>query len=46
MAKNLKQTSKTVATKASKVLRDGRYSRTSKSVAGSALAQTKPGKKK
>lgn len=46
MAKNLKLTSKTVATKASKVLRDGRYSRTSKSVAGSALAQTKPGKKK
>ena len=46
MANNRKQTSKTVATKASKVLRDGRYSRTSKSVAGSALAQTKPGKKK
>ena len=46
MAKNLKQTSTTVATKASIVLRDGRYSRTSKSVAGSALAQTKPGKKK
>lgn len=41
MAKNLKQTSKTVAFKASKVLRDGRYSKTSKSVAGSALAQTK-----
>lgn len=41
MAKNLKQTSKTVASKASKVLRDGRYSKTSKSVAGSALAQTK-----
>lgn len=46
MANNRKQTSKTVATKASKVLRDGRYSKTSKSVAGSALAQTKPGKKK
>lgn len=41
MAKNLKQTSKTVASKASKDLRDGRYSKTSKSVAGSALAQTK-----
>ena len=41
MAKNSKQTSKRVASKASKVLRDGRYSKTSKSVAGSALAQTK-----
>lgn len=41
MAKNLKQTSKTVASKASKVLRDSRYSKTSKSIAGSALAQTK-----
>jgi hypothetical protein len=46
MARNTKQTSKSVATKASKVLRDGRYSKTSKSVAGSALAQTKPSKKK
>ncbi len=45
MAKNSKQTSKSVATKASRVLRDNRYSKTSKSVAGSALAQTKPGKK-
>ena len=43
MAKNSKQTSKAVA---SKVLRDGRYSKTSKSVAGSALAQTRPGKRK
>jgi hypothetical protein len=43
---NNKQTSKSIATKASKVLRDGRYSKTSKSVAGSALAQTKPSKKK
>lgn len=42
MAKNSKQTSKGVASKASKVLRDGRYSKISKSVAGSALAQTKP----
>lgn len=41
MAKNSKQTSKAVVSKASKVLRDGRYSKTSKSVAGSALAQTK-----
>jgi hypothetical protein len=46
MAKNSKQTSKTVAKKASKILRDGRYSKTSKSVAGSALAQTRPSKKK
>lgn len=46
MAKNSKQTSKAVASKASKVLRDGRYSMTSKSVAGSALAQTRPGKRK
>ena len=41
MAKNSKQTSKTVAAKASKVLRDARYSKTSKSIAGSALIQTK-----
>lgn len=34
---NTKQTSKSVASKASKILRDGRYSKTSKSVAGSAL---------
>lgn len=40
-----KQTSQTVASKASKVLRDDRYSKTSKSVAGSALSQT-PSKKK
>ena len=45
-AKNSKQTSKSVAAKASKILTNGRYSRTSKSVAGSALAQTKPSKKK
>ena len=38
---NTKQTSKTVASKASKILSDGRFSKTSKSVAGSALAQTK-----
>lgn len=41
LAKNTKQTSRKVASKASKILRDGRYSSTSKSVAGSALAQTK-----
>ena len=46
MAKNSRQTSKTVAKKASKILRDGRYSKTSKSIAGSALAQTKPTKRK
>lgn len=46
MIKNSRQTSKAVAKKASKVLRDGRYSKTSKSVAGSALAQTRPRKKK
>lgn len=41
MAKNSKQTSKAVATKASRILKDGRYSKMSKSVAGSALAQAK-----
>lgn len=46
MAKNSKQTSKAVASKASKVLRDGRFSKTSKSVARSALAQIRPGKRK
>lgn len=45
MAKNGKQTSKKVATTASKILRDGRYGKAAKSVAGSALAQTKTGKK-
>ena len=38
---NSKQTSKSVATKASEILRNNRYSKTSKSVAASALAQTK-----
>lgn len=38
---NPKQTSPSVASKASAILKDGRYSKTSKSVAGSALAQTK-----
>ena len=44
--RNTKQTSKAVASKASKILSDGRSSARSKSVAGIALAQTKPGKKK
>lgn len=38
---NKKQTSHKVASKASKLLRDGRTSKKTKSVAGSALAQTK-----
>lgn len=46
MAKNSKQTSKKVSTTASKILRDGRYGKASKLVAGSALAQTKPSGKK
>lgn len=46
MAKNGKQTSKRVAETASKILRDGRYGKASKSVAASALAQTKPSGKK
>jgi hypothetical protein len=46
MAKNSKQTSKAVATKASRILKDGRYGKDTKSVAASALAQTKPSKKK
>ena len=41
MAKNSKQTSRRVASTASKILRDGRYGKDSKSVAASALAQTK-----
>ena len=46
MAKNSKQTSRRVASTASKILRDGRYGKDSKSVAASALAQTKPCGKK
>ena len=41
MAKNSKQTSKKVATTESKILRDRRYGKAAKSVAGSALAQAK-----
>ena len=39
--KNTKQTSASVAKTASKILRDDRYSSSSKKVAGSALSQTK-----
>ena len=42
---NSKQTSPDVATKAPKILKDGRYSKDSKSVAGSVLSQTKTTKK-
>lgn len=45
MAKNSKQTSSRVASIASKVLRDNRYSDNSKSAAASALAQTPKTKK-
>lgn len=40
-----KVTSPKVASKASKILRDNRYSNTSKSVAGSALSQKEKKKK-
>lgn len=46
MAANKKQTSAKVATKASQILRDGRYGSKAKSVAGSALAQIRPSKRK
>jgi hypothetical protein len=47
MAKgNSKQTSAKVASKASSLLRDGRTGSKTKSVAGSALSQTKPSPKK
>lgn len=38
---NKKQTSKDVASTASRILKDGRYSEAAKTVAASALAQTK-----
>ncbi|MGR6899586.1 hypothetical protein [Rummeliibacillus stabekisii] len=38
---NKKQTSKKIASKASKILKDNRYSKASKSVAGSALSQSR-----
>ena len=37
-----KRTSKSIASKASKALRDGRTSKTTKSIAGSALSQRQP----
>lgn len=40
-----KVTSKKVATEASKILQDDRYSKISKSVAGSALSQRAPKRK-
>ena len=43
---NGKQTSTSVACKASSLLRDGRSSAKTKSVAGSALSQTRPSPKK
>ena len=43
---NKKQTSPQVASKASKALQDGRTSKSTKSIAGSALSQTKPTSKK
>lgn len=46
MAKNTKQTSKRVASIASNVLRDNRFSDKAKSAAGSALAQAPKSKKK
>lgn len=47
MARHMcKQTSKSVASKASSILRDGRTSAKTKSVAASALAQTKSKKNK
>jgi len=45
MPKNKKQTSKSVASKAGRILRDSRYGKDVKAVAGSALAQTRPNKK-
>lgn len=45
-ARNIKQTSRTVARQASAVLRDGRSSARSKSVAAYALAQARPASRK
>lgn len=42
MSKNEKQTSRKVATTASRILRSSSYGKKSKSVAGSALSQTRP----
>lgn len=46
MAENKKQTSQRVAKTASRILRSNNSSKAAKSVAGSALAQTKPKPKK
>lgn len=43
---NSKQTSRAVASKASSLLRDGRTGAKTKSVAGSALSQTRPSPKR
>ena len=43
---NKGQTSESVASKAGKILKDGRYGKNVKSVAGSALSQAKTRKKK
>lgn len=43
---NRKQTSKSVSAKASAIIRDGRYGRNAKSVAGTALSQTRTQTKK
>lgn len=45
MGKNRKQTSAKVASKASKILTDSRSSERTKSVAASALAQSRPSKR-
>ena len=42
---NKKQTSKSIASKASKVLKSSKSSKTCKSLAGSALSQTRKGRK-
>jgi hypothetical protein len=46
VAKNQKQTSQEIASLASSILRDGRTSAKTKSVAASALTQAKPSSKK
>ncbi|MDK8486212.1 hypothetical protein QP937_04280 [Corynebacterium pseudodiphtheriticum] len=46
MAKNSKQTSRRVAREASDALRDGRSSARTKSLAGSALSQARPSRKR
>ncbi len=43
---NRRQTSKKVASQASKVLRNPKSSQNAKAAAGSALSQTRPGKKR